>query len=244
MSLAPGLPEPHKVRALIAMSHDWDREGAASGFARAIELNPNSADARVWNAWRLSLLEGTYEEALSELRVAEDLDPLDLKIKTQVGYVHYFLRDLPRAEAQFRKVTAMDPHFAFAHYGLGDVLAQQGRHEEAIASIQESVRLGGSSVNHVAILAYVNGIAGRKEEARKLLDRIRAARGYASPIWSALAHIGLGEIDVAFEWLDRAHAARDGSLILVTASPEFDPLRRDSRFRALLERMGLAHRAT
>jgi serine/threonine-protein kinase len=100
-------------------------------------------------------------------------------------------------------------------------------------------------VNHVAILAYVNGLAGRQEEARRLLEEIRsrAARGYASPIWSALAHIGLGEIDAAFEWLDRAHAERDGSLILVTASPEFDPLRKDARFRALLARMGLAHRA-
>jgi serine/threonine-protein kinase len=245
ISLASGLPEPYKVRALIAMSHDWDRKGAASDFARAIELNPSSADERVWNAWRLSLLEGAYEEALSELRVAEDLDPLDLKIKTQVGYVHYFLRDFARAEGQFRSVIAMDPHFAFAHYGLGDVLAQQGRHGEAISSIEESVRLGGSSVNHMAILAYVHGLAGRKDEAQKLLQEIRSrgGRGYASPIWSALAHIGLGEIDAAFEWLDRAYAERDGSLILVTASPEFDPLRKDFRFRALLERMGLAHRA-
>ena len=245
LALGPELPEPHKVLGLIAMSHDWDRKKAESSFARAIELNPSSADARVWNAWRLSLLEGSYQQALSELRLAEELDPLDLKIKTQVGYVYYFLRDLDSAQAQFRKVLAIDPLFAFGHYGLGDVQAQQGRYEEALSHLEESVRLGGTSVNHLAILAYVNGLAGRTDEARRLLLEIRAqaARGYASPIWSALAHLGLSEVDAAFEWLDRAFEERDGSLILVTASPEFDPLRSDPRFRALLERMGLGHRA-
>jgi serine/threonine-protein kinase len=241
LALAPELPEPHKVQGLIAMSHDWDRKRAEESFARAIELNPSSADARLWNAWRLSLFEGTYEAALSELRVAEENDPLDLKIKTQIGYVHYFLRDFDRAEAQLLKVLAIDPHFAFAHYGLGDVQAQQGRYDEALSELEESVRLGGSSVNHLAILSYVNGLAGRTGEARRLLGEIRAraSRGYASPIWSALAHLGLHEIDAAFEWLDRAYEERDGSLILVTASPEFDPLRSDPRFGALLKRMGL-----
>jgi serine/threonine-protein kinase len=245
VALGGELPEPHKVLGLIAMSHDWDRKAAESCFARAIELNPSSADARLWNAWRLSLLEGSYQEALSELRVAEELDPLDLRIKTQIGYVYYFLRDLDRAEAQLRKVLLIEPHFAFAHYGLGDVHAQQGRYEEAIAELEESVRLGGTSVNHLAILSYVNGLAGRTAEAKKLLAAIRArdSQAYASPIWSALAHLGLGEIDRAFEWLDRALQERDGSLILVTASPEFDPLRGDPRFPALLDRMGLGHRA-
>jgi serine/threonine-protein kinase len=244
LALAPDLPEPHKVKGLIAMSHDWDRKAAEESFARAIELNPSSADTRVWNAWRLSLLEGSYQEALAELQVAEDLDPLDLKIKTQIGYVYYFLREIDRAETQFRKVLAMDPHFAFAHYALGDVCAQQGRHEEALSHLTESVRLGGSSVNHLAILSYVNGLAGRREEARRLLREIgeRGSRGYASPIWSALAHLGLGENELALDWLDRALAERDGSLILVTASPEFDPLRGATRFRTLLERMGLANR--
>jgi hypothetical protein len=77
-----------------------------------------------------------------------------------------------------------------------------------------------------------------------LLSEIRekAIQGQASPIWVSLVHIGLGEHDQAFEWLERAFDEKDGSLILVAASPEFDPLRKDPRFRALLEHMGLGHR--
>jgi eukaryotic-like serine/threonine-protein kinase len=243
--LAPDLAEGHKVSGLIAMSHDWDRGAAERALSRALELNPGSADLRVWNGWRLSILEGRHQEALGELRLAEGLDPLDLKIKTQIGYVHYFLRDFERAAAQFRGVLAVDPHFAFAHYALGDVHARQGRYPEAMEALEESVRLGGRSANHVAILAYVHGLAGRPDEARRgLLEvRERATRGAASPLWVALAHVGLGEADAAFEWLERAFAERDGSLVLVGASPEFDPLRGDPRFASLLERMGLGGRA-
>jgi eukaryotic-like serine/threonine-protein kinase len=245
LELEPQLAEGHKVLALIAMNHDWDRTAAERAFTRALELNPSSADIRVWNGWRLSLLEGRHADALAELQTAEGLDPLDLKIKTQIGYVYYFVRDFERASAQFHSVLAADPQFAFGHYALGDVFARQGLYAEAITALEESMRLGGSSPNHLAILAYVQGLAGRTDEARKLLLdlRDRATARQASPIWVALAHLGLGENDAAFAWLDRAFDERDGSLILVSASPEFDPLREDTRFRSLLERMGLGNRA-
>jgi serine/threonine-protein kinase len=241
LALDPGLAEGHKVAGLIAMGHDWDRPAAERSLSRALALNPGSADLRVWNGWRLSVLEGHHQEALQELGIAEGLDPLDLKIKTQIGYVHYFLRDFESALARFREVLAVDPHFAFAHYALGDVLARQGRYGEAAAAVQESIRLGGSSANHAAIQAYIQGLAGRTEEARVVLGQLReqAARGAASPLWVALAHVGLGEADAAFEWLERAFEERDGSLVLIGASPEFDPLRGDPRFTSLLERMGL-----
>jgi serine/threonine protein kinase/Tfp pilus assembly protein PilF len=241
LELAPDLPEAHRVLGLIAMNHDWDRVAAERCFARALELNPSSADTRLWNAWRLALLERSYEEALAELRRAEALDPLDLRIKTQIGYVHYFLRDFERALAQFQSVLAVDPYFAFAHYGVGDVRGQQGGHREAIEAWEESARLGGRSVNHLGILAYGRGRAGQEAEARKLLEEVmeRSREGQAASLWIAVAWLGLGDTDAVFEWLSRAVDERDGSLVLVTAAPEFEPLRSDERFTRLLERMGL-----
>ncbi len=241
LELAPDLPEVHRVLGLIAMNHDWDRVAAERCFGRALELNPSSADTRLWNAWRLALLERSYDEALDELRRAEALDPLDLRIKTQMGYVHYFLRDFERALVQFQSVLAIDPYFAFAHYGIGDVRAQQGSYADAIAAWEESARLGGRSVNHVGILAYGHGLAGNAAQARKLLDEVmeRSRQGQASSLWIAVACLGTGDTDAVFEWLNRAAEERDGSLVLVTASPEFEPLRGDDRFSRLLDRMGL-----
>jgi tetratricopeptide (TPR) repeat protein len=230
---------------MIAMNHDWDRAAAEQGLRRALELSPSSAEACLWNAWRLALLEARYEEALDDLARAERLGPLDLQVKTQIGYVHYFLHDLDRAVAQFEKIIALDPSFAFAHYALGDACAQRGDFARALAEYEASARLGGRSVNHVAVIGYAQGKAGNAEAARARLAELeeRAAHGHVSSMWMALVHLGLGERDAVFPWLDRACEERDGSLVLVTSAIEFDPVRSDPRFAALLRRMGLGHLA-
>ena len=69
--------------------------------------------------------------------------------------------------------------------------------------------------------------------------RARAADGYVSAMWFALVHLGLSDLDSLFHWLDRAFEERDGSLILITAAVEFDPVREDARFKSLLDRMGV-----
>jgi serine/threonine-protein kinase len=245
LELDPQLAEAHRLRGVIAMNHDWDRAGAEQGLRRALELGPGAAEAHLWNAWRLALLERQYAGALAELDEAERLGPLDLQVKTLIGYVHYFLHDLDRAAAQFEKVLALDPSFAFAHYALGDACTQRGDYARALAEYEKGMQLGERSVNHVAVLGYAQARAGNAEAARALLGELtdRAARGYVSWMWRALVHLGLGDHDEVFRELDRAFEERDGSLILITSALEFDPMRGDPRFHALLGRMGLGHLA-
>ena len=100
----PDLADAHRMRGLIAMNHDWDRNGAAR---RTRALLGGSAKAHLWNAWRLALLERRYDDAIGELEEAERLDPLDLQLKTLIGYVHRFHHDSDRAIAQFQKVLEL-----------------------------------------------------------------------------------------------------------------------------------------
>jgi serine/threonine-protein kinase len=243
LELDPALADAHKVRGLIAMNHDWDHAEAARALTRAVELGPGSASAHLWNAWRLALLEQQHREALLELEESERLDPLDLQVKTLIGYVHYFRRDLDRAIQQFEKVLALEPSFAFAHYALGDAWTQRGQYERAFAEFDKAIELGGRSVNHIGVLGYAHGRAGNRDQATALLQELtaRAAEGSVSAMWIALIHLGLSDLERVFEWLDRACTERDGSLVLVTSAAEFDPVRNDPRFRALLDRMGLGY---
>jgi tetratricopeptide (TPR) repeat protein len=245
LALDPDVAEAHRIRALIAMNHDWDRAGAEAALARALQLSPGSAAAHLWNAWRLALLERDHARALVELEEAERLDPLDLQLKTQMGYLHFFHHDFDRAIAQFEKVLALDSSFAFAHYALGDVLTHRGEYERAFASFNRAIELGGRSANHVAVLGYAHGRAGNPERAKEHLRELtsRGEHGSVPAMWIALVHLGLGDLDGLFRWLDRAFDERDGSLVLITAAVEFDPVRADRRFKALLDRMGLGHLA-
>jgi eukaryotic-like serine/threonine-protein kinase len=246
LELDPGLAEAHKVRALIAMNHDWDRAAAEEGLTRALQLGPGLATAHLWNAWRLVLLERRYDQALIELEEAERLDPLGLQAKTLIGYVHHFHHDLDRAIEQFQRVLSLEPSFAFAHYGLGDAWTQQGQYDRAFAEFNQAIALGGRSVNHVGVLGYAYGRSGNVDRAKEHLQELteRAAHGYVSAMWIALVHLGLGDLDGLFHWLDRAFDERDGSLILIAAAVEFDPVREDPRFKSLLGRMGLGYLAS
>ncbi len=242
----PDLADAHKVRGLIAMNHEWDRDGARDGLTRALQLGPGSAAAHLWNAWRLALLERRYDEALGELEEAERLDPLDLQLKTLIGYVHHFHHDPDRAIAQFQKVLELNPSFTFAHYALGDAWTLQEQYDRAIAEYHQAMALGGRSVNHVGVLGYAYGRLGQVDRAKEHLQELtaRAAHGYVSAMWIALIHLGLGDLDRVFGCLERAFEERDGSLILITAAVEFDPVREDPRFTSLLGRMGLGHLAS
>lgn len=242
LTLDASLAQAYKVRGLIAMNHDWDRRGAEQALTRALKLGPGSASAHLWNAWRFALLEKRHDLALIELEEAERLDPLDLQVKTQIGYVHHFRHDLDRAIAQFEKVVALEPSFAFAHYALGDACTQRGEFDRAIAEFNKSIELGGRSVNHIGVLGYAYGRSENRQRAKEHLNELtaRAAAGHVSPMWFALVHLGLSDLESVFRWLNRAFEERDGSLILITAAVEFDPVREDSRFKALLDRMGVA----
>ena len=194
LELDPTLSDAHRVRGLIAMNHDWDRTGAENALRSAHRLAPGSAAVHLWNGWRLALLERQHNQALVELDEAERLDPLDLQLKTQVGYVHYFHHDLDRAMAQFEKVLALEPSFAFAHYALGDVCTQRGESDRAFSEFNLAIELGGRSVNHVGVLGYAYGRSGNRDRANDHLQELKArsAHGYVSPIWIALVHLGLG----------------------------------------------------
>ena len=243
LALDSTLADAHKVRALIAMNHDWDRRGAEDALTRALQLSPGSAAAHLWNAWRLALLERRHDLALGELEEAERLNPLDLQLKTLIGYVHFFRHDLDRAVAQFERVLTLEPAFAFAHYALADVCTQRGDYDRAIASFDRAIELGGRSVNHVGVLGYTFARSGNRDRAvehlRELQDR--ADQAYVSPMWMAMIYLGLDQYDSLFDCLNRAAEERDGSLILITAAVEFDPVREDPRFKALLTRMGMEH---
>jgi tetratricopeptide (TPR) repeat protein len=147
---------------------------------------------------------------------------------------------------QFEKVVALEPSFAFAHYALGDACTQRGQYERAIEEFNKAIELGGRSVNHVGVLGYVHARSGNRDRAHQHLEELtaRTADGYVSPMWFALVHLGLSDLDSLFHWLNRAFEERDGSLILVTAAVEFDPVREDARFKALLDSMGVGRLAS
>ncbi|MDQ2669578.1 MAG: tetratricopeptide repeat protein, partial [Gemmatimonadota bacterium] len=240
LALDSTLAEAHTTLAYGRFMFDGDWRTAEQGFRRAIALNPGYATAHHWYGNYLGG-RGDLEGYLREIRLAHALDPLSRQIGTEVGRALWALGRNDEAVAQLQQVLRADPSVAEAHVTLGRVYIQQGRIADAIVAFEEGVELRDRDALDLAELAYAYAVAGRRSEARRLLAELeeRSRREYVQPTVFGIMHMGLGEAERAFDWLDRAAAEHDGWLAESIFYPTFNPLRSHPRYPALLQALGL-----
>ncbi len=236
------IAEAHASLAFVKLYYDWEWPAAERGFKRAIQLNPGYATAHHWYAEYLLASEQS-DDAIAEFRRARELDPLSLIINAGVGWAFYFARQYDLATEQFKMTLDMDPNFIPARLFLGQAYQQKAMYEEAIAEFGKALDLSGSATEIMAELGHVYAVSGRKGEAQKVLDELKelSERRYVSPYGIAIVHIGLGDAEQAFAWLDRAYEERSHFMALIKVDPRLDCIRPDPRFENLLQRIGLRH---
>ena len=239
LELDNGLSEAHNSLAFCLDGFDWDLDAGDREFRRAIELNPGYATAHHWYAWHLILL-GRNNEAVSEMRKAANLDPLSLIINADLAELLLIAHFPDESIQQSRKTMEMDPGFALAHNQLGQAYLEKHLIVEAIAELQKAVQLSGGSPTSLANLARAYAASNKRTEAIKLLNDLkkRSAPGYSQASEVAMIYIALGDKDQAMTWLEKGYKERFNPGVLLR--PGFDPLRSDSRFQSLVNRVGLA----
>ncbi|MFY9802105.1 MAG: protein kinase [Candidatus Acidiferrales bacterium] len=221
-----------------AYSLHWP--GVLDEFQRAIQLNPGDANGHHWYA--LALAEaGRNDEAISEMKLAQELDPRSLIINANLSWVLYLAGQNDEAIAQAQKTVAMDPSFAVAHGTLGQAYLAKGENEKALRELQQALVLSGNETSFKAELGNAYAVAGKKAEALATLHELLqlSAKKYVSPYNIALLYVGLGDKDQAFQWLDKAYEERSVRLINIAVHPRFAILRSDPRFAQLVHRIGL-----
>jgi TolB-like protein/DNA-binding winged helix-turn-helix (wHTH) protein/Flp pilus assembly protein TadD len=238
LELDSALGEAHNSLAFVLDGFDWDLDSGGREFRRAIELSPGYATAHHWYAWHLSLL-GRYDEAIAEMKKAENLDPLSLIINADLAELLVLAHSYDESVRQSRKTIEMDPNFALAHNQLAQAYLQEHRYEEAVAEMQKAVQLSGDSPTCIANLARAYVASGKRSEALKLLSDLkkRSNSGYSNASEIAMIYASLGDLDQAMNWLERGYAERFNPGVLLR--PGFDPLRSDPRFQNLVHRVGL-----
>jgi TolB-like protein/DNA-binding winged helix-turn-helix (wHTH) protein/Flp pilus assembly protein TadD len=239
LEIDPNLAEAHTGLALIVQLNDWDWQTSEKEFQRAIELNPNYATAHHWYAEHLSLL-GRFDEALQESETARTLDPLSPIIAVDNGDILYLSRQYERAIQKLRSVEKMEPSLMRAHIVIHSYV-EKGMFNEAQADM-ENWRKAEPGPWIWAELAYIYGRSGRKDDARRALEKLLALNR-SQPIDAAplvWAYAGMGNADQAFAWLEKAYQQHSNTLTRLKADPAFDALRSDPRLQDLLLRVGLA----
>ncbi len=197
--------------------------------------------AHEWYAEYLAAL-GRHEEAIAEIRKAQQLDPLAVPVTRAVGWVLYFARRYDQAIDELRKALAMDPGFMGARMVLWWVYVAKGDAQAAIADLRTEIGKPGLKTIKKLMLAFACAAAGNREEASGLLWEIEpklAEEDNRLAFLSALTFTALDDKDRAFAQLERAFAQREPGLLFLNVTPGLDPLRSDPRFGAMKERLGI-----
>jgi serine/threonine-protein kinase len=227
---------------VLRSERDWEAEERA--YLRAIELNPNYATAHQWYATLLAA-RGRGEEAVREIRLAEQLDPLSHAIGVTAAVILFVDRNYQDAIDQLNRTLDLDPEYFSAYVWLMMSYSEIGRYEDAIRAYEQLIRLRPDISQWTLFLANVHGKAGETERAREILERAREETD--DRILSAWVYATLGDIDRAIELLAQDLDDESWNMFVffrnlvfyADEGPWFDPLRSDPRFENLIARMNL-----
>jgi serine/threonine-protein kinase len=234
------LAEAHASLAFIKTFFDWDWDGADREFAAALKLEPNYAMTHWWSASSL-LVRGRVAESDRELQRALKAEPWSAIISGGAAFHYYLRRDYEQGLAQARRSLELDAAFGPSFAFQGWCLLQLGRLDEAVELWRRSAELMQQLSLVQAMLGVTYARGGRDVEARQiLLELIERSRStWVAPYHVALLCAALGEIDEAFEWLERACEGHNPWLPFIQVDPCMDPLRNDPRLEHLAARVGL-----
>ena len=240
LQLDASLAEAHASLAWSTFIYDWDWEAAARDFRRAIALDPHYASARQWHAFLLAS-QGRLEEAVTEVLMAQQLDPSSISVRRSVGWAHYYARRYDQSRYYLLRAIAMNPTAAETYRILALTYTEQGDLAEAERIAREAMELPAAGSYTLATLGLVLGRAGKLDAARQVLADLErsSADGYVSPVAFATIHLGLGEWGRALPWLERAYDERRGWLAYLRVNPILDSVRHEPEFEALARRMRL-----
>ena len=238
LELDYSLAEAHLSLGHVKSFYEWDWARGQAEFKLALKLNPASAPAHHWyGLWLRSRQK--FNESFAELKLAQELDPVSLLISTAIAQNFYYMRQFDLAISQCQHILELDPDFYLARACLGVAYLEKGLFEEAITELQRSLIIIDSK-EATALLGYAFAVAGRRDEARKILEELKEAalNVYVDPAFIAIVFIGLNETDQAFEYLEKAYHNRSGWLAVLNIFPAADRLQLDPRFTSLLQRIG------
>jgi len=232
------------AHATLASAHQglWDWSVAEREFRRALELNPNAANAHKLYSLYLTTM-GRQEEALAEIKRVVELDPLNLMFNNNLTQQYQVMGQYDLAVAQAKKGIEMDPNFVPQHFSLAFVYQDIGKYDLWMEELKKSAALNhdpeeAAITEEVAKVYARSGFRAANAKDAELRERL-AKRRYVDPGVIAFDYAVIGDKEQAFAWLEKAYAEKAGTLQYVKIAHPLDGLRSDPRYVNLLQRMGL-----
>ena len=236
-----GLAEGHTSLGFIRAYCDWDWQAADKEFARALDLNPNNFITAYWNGMILSS-SGRFQEAEAMIRRGKELEPLSPLMAHAWVMNSYFSRRYCEARKRASEGIAVNPEFFLLHMWVGITCLFEQKFEEAIQALETAVQLSAGRVSWVVgSLGHAHAFAGNRTEALRLAQELldKSQRETIDHTALAVIYAGLGDIENALHWIEKACDSLGLISVWLYADPRFDILRGEPRYQAVIRRMNL-----
>jgi len=241
LELDPELAEAHSLLASVIAHHEWNWREAEHHYSVALRLAPHTAEVHDSYATGYLAPLGRIEEALAENRLARGLDPFSQQLGRSYVFILLLARRLADAEVECRRILEKQPDDCYVRLVLALALHGQRRIQEALAEY-ERVQAGDPSIQHEAYVADLRALCGDRRPAEELLERLRecARTEFVPAMIFAWLHLHLRQMEEAVTALEQAFCNQEYELLLAKVGYGFDAFREHPRFRAIVDRLGLA----
>lgn len=238
LELDESLAEAQVSLASLLMFDEWNWLEAGKKFKLGVKLNPNYPTAHHWYAEWLMYM-GRFEEATSEIEIAENLDPVSPSILKDRGIILYYGRKFEEAKSLAKMGLELYPDFAPLNRLLSLANEALGLYDEALEENNNWSLLRANEFKSKIFRARIDALAGKKEEALATVNALTNEEVVNGNDYRAisLVYIALGEIDAAFKWLEKSYQNYERSLCNLLIDPKLDLLRTDLRFKTLVKKM-------
>jgi tetratricopeptide (TPR) repeat protein len=237
--------DPDLADAMISIGkvlcwHEWSFDEGASRLARAVALAPNNSEAQRVLGSALPLV-GRMKEGVEAVRRAVELDPLRVEY---AGWLTRFLlydKDYDAAIAAGKELLEVDEEYGRGFVWMGSAYLAMGDAESALDWFQRGQALERAVRSYDVMIVRALAALDRREEAEEIMSRLEneSRQQYIRSEYLAMGHAALGNMDAAFDSLERAYQARSAGLIYLHLDPGYDPLRGDSRYSDMVSRIGV-----
>ncbi len=234
------LSSAHTQLGMLATWYDWDQIAAERHFERALELDPNNAEAHLFYA-HLRSNQGRHDEAFRAAKRALALEPFNARFNALEGQFLIHAGRTDEALTRLQATIALDPGHVLARIFAAVAYIDKGMYQEAIAEARKAVDTTHRTMAHpLGLLGYALAKSGDEAGARAVLGEMLAASQsrYVAPYGIALVHNALGERDETLAWLERGYEARDHKMNLLKVDPKWKNLYGDPRFQDIITRIG------
>lgn len=238
LELDPSLGKTHTLLGNLAFYHDWDWSNAEKEYARAIELDPNDAEAHAAYAVFLVAM-NRQEHGLEEINKAHQLDPVSEHTNMVHSYVLYLAHQYDQSIDHTMKTLELYPRSGASYYWLGQAYERKGMYEQAANAYITSGTVGGGDkqewLESSRRAFQKGGMVGYWQ--RQSLEKQN--QGPAGTCWRSFLYAHMGDKERTLQWLDWGFQHHCDGLQFLKAEPIYDSLRDDPKFKKLVAQLQL-----